>query len=54
MKSNNYHFWIVKVLKTINNHLITILNRMDQLKHRIRIIFGRSTKTFPKKICNQK
>ena len=44
MKSINYRFWIVKVLKTINNRLITILNRMDRLKHRMEIIFGRYTK----------
>ena len=41
MKLINYHFWIVKVLKMINNRLITVLNRMDRLKHRIGIIFGR-------------
>ena len=50
MKSINYHFWIIKVLKKINNRLITVLNRMDRLKHRIGIIFGRSTeKSFRKK-----
>ena len=32
--------FIVKVLKTINNHLIAVLNRMDRLKHRIGIILG--------------
>ena len=54
MKSINYGFWIVKVLKTINNHLITVLNGMDRLKHRIRFIFGGSTKKILKKICKSK
>ena len=44
MKSINYCFWIIKVLKMINNRLITVLNRMDRLKHRIGIIYGQSTK----------
>ena len=43
-----------KVLKTINNRLITVLNQMDPLKHWIKIIFVWSTKKNPKKICNQK
>ena len=54
MKSINNRFWIVNVLKTINKCLITVLNRIDRLKHRIGNIFGRYTKKFPKKICNRK
>ena len=48
MKLINNNFWIVKVLKTINNHLIIVLNRIDRLKHQIGIIFGRYTKKISK------
>ena len=44
-----HRFWIVKVLKTINNHFIIVLNRMDRLKHRIGIIFGWSSKKISEK-----
>ena len=50
MKSINYRFWVIKVLKMINNRLIAVVNQMDRLKHRIGIIFGRSKKKFLKKI----
>ena len=49
MKSINYHFWIVKVLKMINNCLITVLNRMYRLKHRIGIFSVDLQKKFLKK-----
>ena len=49
MKWISYHFWIIKVLKTINNHLFTVLNSDGRLKHWIRIFFGRSTKNFTEK-----
>ena len=55
LKSINYRFCIVKVLKTINNLFFTPLNRMDRLKHWIGIIFGWYPKKISnKKICNQK
>ena len=54
MKSINYRFWIVEVLKAINNCLITVLNRMDQLQHWIKNFFGRSTKKFPQYVCYRK
>ena len=48
------NFWIVKVLKTINNHLITVLNRMDRLKHPMGIIFGWYIKKNSKKNLKSK
>ena len=48
-KLMNNRFLHRKGSKTINNCNIIGPNRMGQLKHRIKIFFGRSTKNFTEK-----
>ena len=52
IESINYCFLDRKSSKMINNHFITVFNRMGRLKHQIKIFFSRSTKKISE-ICLQ-